>query len=69
MKNIFDKYLSWSDKINKPFYEHKDRLALYVILGQSLLVTLALFQISNKDKFTLVCKADFYNAQLVCKER
>lgn len=52
---MWKKYLAWSDKINKPFYENRRRLALYVILVQTILVTVALFKLTNPSKQEFAC--------------
>ena len=52
MKNFWERYWKWSDKINAPFREHKERLILYVVLSQTVLVTvglLNLFKATDKE--------------------
>ena len=59
MKNFWERYWKWSDKINAPFQKHKDRLILYVILSQTVIVTvglLNLFKPTNSD-LILVCRS------------
>ena len=69
MKNFWERYWKWSDKINAPFREHKERLILYVILSQTVIVTvglLNLFKTTNQD-LILVCRPlDFSNT--ICVE-
>jgi len=69
MKNFWERYWKWSDKINAPFQKHKDRLILYVILSQTVIVTvglLNLFKVTNQD-LILVCRPiDF--SSTVCIE-
>jgi len=71
MKNFWERYWKWSDKINAPFQKHKDRIVLYVILCQSVIVTVALLRLAsglNDAKMELVCKPDFYDGTLYCIE-
>lgn len=52
MKNFWERYWKWSDKINAPFREHKERLILYVVLAQTVLVTIGLlnlFKATNQE--------------------
>jgi len=71
MKNFWERYWKWSDKINAPFREHKERLVLYVVLSQTVLVTiglLGLFKTTNRD-LILVCRPlDFSNTICVQAE-
>lgn len=52
---MWKKYWAWSDKLNKPFYEHKHRIALYVLLVQTVLVTVALVKLTNPSKQQFTC--------------
>ena len=58
MKNFWERYLKWSDKINAPFREHKERLILYVILSQTVIVTVGLLNLSktNNQELILHCR-------------
>jgi len=71
MKGLWAKYLAWSDKINAPFQKHKHRLALYVILAQTVVVTVALLDISSsfRSKLALTCSLDYPTETLVCVEQ
>jgi len=69
MKNFWERYWKWSDKINAPFREHKERLILYVILSQTVIVTvglLNLFKTTNQDLILVCCPLDFSNT--ICVE-
>ena len=69
MKNLLQRYIKWSDKINKPFYDNKHRLLLYVALSQTVIVTvqlLTLFHQPNKDQIIMICRP--YNFELVCHQ-
>lgn len=70
MEGLWKKYLAWSDKINAPFQKHKHRLALYVVLAQTVVVTTALMNISSgfNSKLTLVCTVDHQSQSLICSE-
>jgi hypothetical protein len=59
MKNFWTKYWAWSDKINAPFQKHKDRLILYVVLSQTVIVTVGLLNLfkTNNDQLILHCRA------------
>jgi hypothetical protein len=66
MKNFWERYWKWSDKINAPFQKHKDRLILYVVLSQTVIVTvglLNLFKPTNSD-LILVCLSINYSDTL-----
>lgn len=68
MKNFWEKYLQWSDKINAPFHKHKDRLVLYVVLAQTVIVTVGLLNLSRSDgKMVLQCSMVNYSDS-VCVE-
>ena len=49
MKNFWERYWNWSDKINAPFYKHKERLLLYVVLSQTVIVTVGLLNLFRPD--------------------
>ena len=69
MKNFWERYWKWSDKINAPFQKHKDRLILYVILSQTVIVTvglLNLFKATNQDLIMVCRPLDFSNT--ICVE-
>jgi hypothetical protein len=71
MKNFWEKYWVWSDKINAPFQKHKDRIVLYVVLSQSVIVTIALLRLANgivDDRMQMICKPDFYKGIMHCVE-
>jgi len=71
MKNFWQRYWKWSDKINAPFQKNKDRILLYVILCQSVIVTVALFRLASGAggaKMELICKPDLYQGILYCRE-
>ena len=68
MKNFWKRYWEWSDKINAPFQQHKNRLALYVILGQTIIVTVALLQLSHAKKQQFVCNVIDVNT-MYCLEQ
>lgn len=71
MKNFWKKYWAWSDKINDPFMKHKDRIVLYVVLSQSVIVTVALLRLANglvDDRMQMICKPDFYKGIMHCVE-
>jgi hypothetical protein len=53
MKNFWKSYWAWSDKINAPFQKHKDRLILYVILSQTVIVTVGLLNLFKTDNTPL----------------
>ena len=57
MKNFWERYWKWSDKINAPFQKHKDRLILYVILSQTVIVTVGLLNLfkTNNQELILHC--------------
>ena len=70
MKNLLQRYIKWSDKINKPFYDNKHRLLLYVALSQTVIVTvqlLSLFHQPNKDQIIMICRPLSYD-ELVCHQ-
>ena len=71
MKNFWERYWKWSDKINSPFQKNKDRILLYVILCQSVLVTVALFRLAsgNENKIEMTCSTDFYRGTLECIQK
>ena len=67
--NLLQRYIKWSDKINKPFYDNKHRILLYVALSQTVIVTtqlLTLFQPTNKDQIIMICRP--YDFELVCHQ-
>lgn len=72
MKNFWKKYWDWSDKINAPFRENKERILLYITLCQSVIVTVALFRLANgmeTTKMQMLCKPDFHQGTMYCKEQ
>ena len=70
MKNLLQRYIKWSDKINKPFYDNKHRILLYVALSQTVIVTvqlLTLFQPSeSQQQIIMICRQ--YDYELVCHQ-
>ena len=69
MKEFWEKYWKWSDKINKPFQKHKRRIVLYIVLCQSVLVTVALFSLVNGNenkKLIMTCRPDTSEQVLIC---
>ena len=67
--NLLQRYIKWSDKINKPFYDNKHRILLYVALSQTVIVTvqlLTLFQQPNNQQIIMICRP--YDFQLVCHQ-
>ena len=69
MKNFWEHYWKWSDKINAPFQKHKDRIVLYVILCQSVIVTVALLRLAGSaGKMELFCKPNFTEGTMYCIE-
>jgi hypothetical protein len=69
MKNFWERYWKWSDKINAPFQKNKDRILLYVILCQSVIVTIALFGIaSGRNKMEMICYPDLTKGILYCEQ-
>ena len=58
MKTFWERYWKWSDKINAPFREHKERLILYVVLSQTVLVTVGLLNLfkANDQELILHCR-------------
>jgi len=58
MKGFWERYWKWSDKINAPFHKHKDRLILYVVLSQTVIVTVGLLNLfkTNEDSLILHCR-------------
>lgn len=52
---MWKRYLAWSDKLNAPFYKHRRRITLYVLLVQTVLVTVALVRLTNPPKQEFVC--------------
>ena len=58
MKNFWESYWKWSDKINAPFREHKERLILYVVLSQTVLVTVGLLNLfkTNNSELIMHCR-------------
>ena len=69
MHKLLQRYIKWSDKINKPFYDNKHRILLYVALSQTVIVTvqlLTLFHQPNKDQIIMICRP--YDFELVCHQ-
>ena len=63
---LWQRYLNWSDKINKPFYEHKHRLLLYVALAQTVIVTIQLLTLFKPEQpITSVCQQQ-YDGTTIC---
>lgn len=58
MKKFWENYWKWSDKINAPFRQHKERLILYVVLSQTVIVTVGLLNLfrTNTEPFVLHCR-------------
>ena len=70
MKHLLQRYIQWSDKINKPFYDNKHRILLYVALSQTVIVTvqlLTLFQQPNKQQIIMICRPMSYD-EIVCHQ-
>jgi hypothetical protein len=68
MKNFWERYWKWSDKINAPFYKHKERLLLYVALSQTVIVTVGLLNLFKPPQDlhpNLICEA--YETFVICK--
>ena len=67
---LWQRYIQWSDKINKPFYDNKHRILLYVALSQSVIVTiqlLTLFQSpQSQEQIIMICRP--YDYELVCHQ-
>ena len=68
--NLLQRYIKWSDKINKPFYDNKHRILLYVALSQTVIVTvqlLTLFQPSeSQQQIIMICRP--YDYEIVCHQ-
>lgn len=62
MKNFWERYWKWSDKINAPFYKHKERLLLYVVLSQTVIVTVGLLNlfrptpVQEEQQLIMICR-------------
>ena len=70
MKNFWERYWKWSDKINKPFQKNKDRILLYVVLCQSVIVTVTLLRLPHtSNKMQMVCLPDLSQGILYCEEQ
>ena len=70
MKNFWERYWKWSDKINAPFQKNKDRILLYITLCQSVIITVALFGVvSGRDKIEVICHQDLNKGILHCIEQ
>ena len=70
MKNFWERYWKWSDKINAPFQKNKDRILLYVVLCQSVIVTVTLLRLPHtSDKMRMVCLPDLIQGILYCEEQ
>jgi len=70
MKHLLQRYIKWSDKINKPFYDNKHRILLYVALSQTVIVTvqlLTLFQSTDQQQIIMICRPMSYD-ELVCHQ-
>ena len=70
MKNLLQRYIKWSDKINKPFYDNKHRILLYVALSQTVIVTVQLLTLFHKptahQQIIMICRP--YDYELVCHQ-
>ena len=70
MKNFWERYWKWSDKINAPFQKNKDRILLYGVLCQSVIVTITLLRLtSGGSKIEMICFPDFYQGTLECVQK
>ena len=70
MNNFWERYWKWSDKINAPFQKNKDRILLYVVLCQSVIVTITLLRLaSGGSKIEMICFPDFYQGTLECVQK
>jgi phage-related protein len=70
MNNFWERYWKWSDKINAPFQRNKDRIILYVVLCQSVIVTFALLRLaSGGNKIQMICVPDPYHQQVICMQQ
>ena len=70
MKHLLQRYIKWSDKINKPFYDNKHRILLYVALSQTVIVTvqlLTLFQSTDQQQIIMICRPMSYD-EIVCHQ-
>jgi len=69
MKNFWERYWKWSDKINAPFYKHKERLLLYVVLSQTVIVTVGLLNLFkvNNESLVMVCRPVNFS-DIICVE-
>ena len=65
--NLLQRYVKWSDKINKPFYDNKHRILLYVALSQSVIVTIQLLTLFHpQQQIIMICRQ--YDYELVCHQ-
>lgn len=70
MKNFWEKYWKLSDKINAPFQKNKDRILLYVLLCQTVIVTVTLLRLPHtSDKIQMICLPDLTQGILYCEEQ
>ena len=67
---LWQRYIQWSDKINKPFYDNKHRILLYVALSQSVIVTVQLLTLfrspQSQEQIIMICRP--YDYELVCHQ-
>jgi hypothetical protein len=68
VKHFWKRYWAWSDKLNEPLHKHKDRIALYVILCQSVLVTVALLNLPRDDKMVMICRYNESIDSIICEQ-
>ena len=69
MKKFWENYWKWSDKINAPFREHKERLILYVVLSQTVIVTVGLLNLFRTDTNQMILHCRTINfTDSICME-
>ena len=65
---LWERYLKWSDKINAPFYKHKHRLLLYVVLSQTVIVTVGLLNLfRTPEPSVLYCRIISFT-EMICAQ-
>ena len=70
MNKFWENYWKWSDKINAPFRKNKDRILLYVVLCQSVIVTITLLRlVGGGAKIQMTCFPDLYQGTLECIQK
>jgi len=70
MNKFWKRYWEWSDNINEPFRKNKDRILLYVVLCQSVIVTITLLRlVGGGAKIEMICLPDFYQGTLECIQK